>query len=479
MKSIAVLVLVLAAQVAFSDSSETIQLPNVGFENPVRAADEWRIGEFGHKVGRDFEVKYRGSASLRVGSVEKPKTSGLGTQLPVEIVHEKFLRFTGHIRTKGLDGGASLYVLINKRNGERYYDFMAGRTASGDQEWRQLELLIPNFPDAVRAEVGLLVWGHGSAWFDDLHLESIDTEIGLSDEAAAYLAHALDIMEQHSILRDTVDWPDLRQTASHLASGSVSTGDTYGAIEFAIHSLKDGHSHFYRPSDAEALKGTGTGHAGSEEWESPTGGMLEQNVGYINVPGFSGWNEERMTRFADELQFLIANLDGPDACGWVVDLRNNTGGNVFPMLAGLGPLLGNGEVGGGITVDGNVIPRTYVDGRAGNASISKSPHILRRSDPPVAVLIGERTASSGEATALAFIGLTRTRTFGKPSRGATTGNSPFTLSDGAILNLAITRMIDRAGEVYGEKIQPDVLVESEDGKSALDAAVSWVQGQCE
>ena len=35
---------------------------------------------------------------------------------------------------------------------------------------------------------------------------------------------------------------------------------------------------------------------------------------------------------------------GAAACGWIVDLRSNGGGNLYPMLAALAPLLGPGPL---------------------------------------------------------------------------------------------------------------------------------------
>jgi len=40
-----------------------------------------------------------------------------------------------------------------------------------------------------------------------------------------------------------------------------------------------------------------------------------------------------------------ASADRDDLIGWIVDLRGNGGGNMWPMLAGVGPVLGEGVVG--------------------------------------------------------------------------------------------------------------------------------------
>ncbi|MGZ5191759.1 MAG: S41 family peptidase [Flavisolibacter sp.] len=48
------------------------------------------------------------------------------------------------------------------------------------------------------------------------------------------------------------------------------------------------------------------------------------------------------TRFADSIQSLIQTFDRRGISKWIIDLRKNTGGNCWPMLTGVGPLLGNG-----------------------------------------------------------------------------------------------------------------------------------------
>jgi C-terminal processing protease CtpA/Prc len=198
------------------------------------------------------------------------------------------------------------------------------------------------------------------------------------------------------------------------------------------------------------------------------------------VPKFTGSNAERMTAYADELQAAIKGLDADNVCGWIVDLRQNSGGNVFAMLAGVGPILGEGDAGGGMAVDESEVMRTYDSGRSGRATISGEAYELLNPSPPVAILIGPNTASSGEAVALAFIGRPNTKTFGQKTAGYTTGNVPIPLSDGALLNLAVTTMMDRNRNVYKGPITPDVTVTSEsDGGFETDlvvaAAAEWLK----
>lgn len=121
--------------------------------------------------------------------------------------------------------------------------------------------------------------------------------------------------------------------------------------------------------------------------------------------------------YAEMAQRLIADIDQTALRGWVVDLRRNTGGNMWPMIAGIGPLLGEDAWLAFVTP---YVKETafYREGQAGLlpetvlASVEQ-PYILRYPRPPVAVLTGPLTSSSGEFTALAFRGRPRTRSFGE------------------------------------------------------------------
>ena len=74
--------------------------------------------------------------------------------------------------------------------------------------------------------------------------------------------------------------------------------------------------------------------------------LINNNIGYIMVPGFNSANKEIANNFAEKIQNMIKKLDSENNIkGWVVDLRKNTGGNMYPMIAGLGSLVGEGNLG--------------------------------------------------------------------------------------------------------------------------------------
>jgi C-terminal processing protease CtpA/Prc len=197
-------------------------------------------------------------------------------------------------------------------------------------------------------------------------------------------------------------------------------------------------------------------------------------------------------RYSEKLQRIIAELDSAQPSGWVVDLRGNVGGNMWPMLAGIGPVLGESlNLGGFLDISGAIATWSYHDGIAGlsingNESAQTGPlpgkPYRLRATPAVAVLVDSATGSSGEAVAIAFRGRARTRFFGGRTGGFSTVNQFFALADGAILNITVGVDIDRSGKVYLDGVSPDELLHggaaiSSEKDPVVQAAINWLRQQ--
>ena len=309
-----------------------------------------------------------------------------------------------------------------------------------------------------------------------------------TEEAAGYLNYALDIMERWSINRNEIEWPSFRKRVLELAKGTKTPADTYEAIGSAVSLAGGSHSSFSSTQ----------GHTAALQTRA-TGQRLGSTVGYVLIPGFSGSDP---TLFATQLQAIIREVDTVGLCGWIVDLRSNGGGNMWPMLAGIGPILGEGVVGAFVDPDdvkqewfykdgeAGLLPAVGADGRPVGFNLDNHPTSLRitgpayqlmQPSPPVAVLTGGSTTSSGEAIVTAFRGRPDTRSFGVGTRGLSTANGSFLLSDGARLILTVATFADRTGQVYSGAIEPDERV---GGQAATDpasgedpvveAAVAWL-----
>ena len=218
------------------------------------------------------------------------------------------------------------------------------------------------------------------------------------------------------------------------------------------------------------------------------GSAVAGTFGLLDVPGIVG-DIAAQTLYAQELHDAIATINGPPRCGWVVDLRRNRGGYIFAMLGGLGPLLGEGVVGGQIDAQGTIARWLY---GAGAVRIEQTPMITvikpYSPDPalgqvPVAVLQSGLTASAGEAAVLAFRGRANSRSFGETTYGLTTYNVRTVLTDGAFLDIMTAVDTDRTGTAYENPIAPDVPIASDwtkigtDADPILNGALAWLAEQ--
>lgn len=296
-----------------------------------------------------------------------------------------------------------------------------------------------------------------------------NTGASISAEASAYLASALEIMEKHALNRSLVNWSALKGRAWWLAKGAQTPADTYFAISYTLLQLGDNHSFFVTPDQREKSGAT-------RELPAVTVQRLDGKLGYLSIPQCSVQTTEDMAAFATNTQKLISELDAQGVCGWIVDLRKNGGGNMWPMIAGVGPVLGEGELGRFAFPDGSTLAWRYQDGNAllgDEVQAAASPPAYKpKSTTPVAVLIGDGTASSGEAVAVSFRGRPQTRFFGQKSYGLSTSNRVFEMSDSARIVLTTSVLQDRTGKNYGAKIAPD---EYTDADQTIAAAQRWLK----
>lgn len=208
-----------------------------------------------------------------------------------------------------------------------------------------------------------------------------------------YMEALLELLQAHSLRRSSIDWPSFRAELLTETAGCETVADTYAAIRSALRRLGDGHSWFMAPAEVAARA--------ERRPPSPRGERLGR-VAYLAVPWFAANRHVSETQLAQHIQRLVAELDTADTVGWVVDLRENRGGNMWPMLAGLGPLLGEG-VSGFFTAPGE--PDLAWSYRKGAASLGArvlvrvdgKPYQLRTPAPPVAVLTGPATTSVNAA----------------------------------------------------------------------------------
>ncbi|WP_373523304.1 S41 family peptidase [Aquiflexum sp.] len=283
-----------------------------------------------------------------------------------------------------------------------------------------------------------------------------EDEPPVPNEADNFLNQVLTIMEKNSIYKNEIDWKDFRNQVTKRAEAAKNIDETYPAIQLALTLLGDNHSVFMKP-DGSTIRGTSSLTCGGEAFSRP---ILPENIGYIAVKISSGSDNEKMIAYAEEIQKAIKTVDNENVLGWIVDLRGSGGGNMWPALAGIGPILGEGIA--GYFIDPNDKQTSW--GYSNGASVVNqtrvvqllNPYELINPNPKVAVLYDKGIASSGEAIAIFFIGRDNTKSFGTPTCGLSTSNSGFNLSNNATLYLTVSYMADRKKQIYGLPVAPDM-----------------------
>ncbi|HEX9564850.1 MAG TPA: S41 family peptidase, partial [Gemmatimonadaceae bacterium] len=182
--------------------------------------------------------------------------------------------------------------------------------------------------------------------------------------------------------------------------------------------------------------------------------------------------------YANNLQTSIRIQDGRAPVGWIVDLRGAAGVNMWPMIAGLGPVLGEGTLGYFVDPDGAESVWQYLAGTATlNDSVTQAvatPYTLASDNPRVAVLTDGRVAGWGEAVVIAFKGRPNTRYFGEATCGLSTATSSFGVA-GAVLFLTVADLADRSKGTYGGALLPDeaITIHTE----LRERAIAWLRGE--
>lgn len=280
----------------------------------------------------------------------------------------------------------------------------------------------------------------------------------------------VDIMQANSLHRFTIDWTEFRTRVLAEGASAQTIADDRPAIRLALQLLGDGHS-FYQAPDGTIIRVPIRVCAAG-----PLAvGDMPADIGYVRVGSFTGGAAQAIA-FARAIQQAIFDADRDGLAGWIVDLRSNGGGNMWPMIAGLGPILGEGIAGYFIDPRGDETPWGYENGSSNIDGIRQvsvpGPYRLRRERPRVAVLSDNGIASSGEATLIAFRGRPDTRSFGTPTCGLSTSNRGYSMPDGATLQLTVAVMADRARTKYGDSVPPDEIVADSE---VVVRAIAWLR----
>jgi carboxyl-terminal processing protease len=319
----------------------------------------------------------------------------------------------------------------------------------------------------------------------------------------AYLDGALQQVRTHFLFIDRLPMDDVAQALRLNATGASSVAELDDVLKQLSMRMNDAerasgaytHSHYLTRAEREAMaaavptKGQGAArqdgglpprHDSSPYFDTR---LLGGRVGYVRLRGFFSQDQAQSQAYAHGLLGAVTELHHQGARRWVIDLRLHTGGNMWPALAGLRPLLGTGDLGYLVDAAGHrkqIWNYDAANGSAGAPLFAGPAPGFDATVEPTAVLLGEMTGSSGEMLAISFQGRDQTRSFGAPTFGATT--SIYSAPDpyGNTLGIAWTYVADRNGRKVYPRVTPDIAIHPNARGSAdetLDSALAWLATQ--
>ncbi|TKC12806.1 hypothetical protein FA048_04095 [Pedobacter polaris] len=462
-------VLTLTAQIT------TAQIKNPDFElkkSPESTLPaDWNVVPVqGYSATLVSDTKYSGTQAMQItGQENVSQFLSISQTVAIEVKELKRIKLTAYIKTAAITGSVALWCqLWNAENKQVGFENlgMQGQVIKGTTDWKKYTLTLTVNPSIKKLFFGLYSMGAGVTWADNFAIEEFEgNETPATAAVLKYSKEFNAIVKKHSIYTDSLNWPAIEADLAALGKGLKTVEDAQVLTGYVLQQLRkagDNHSFYQNKERAQSYA------SGNTVADTVSAKLVDNNIGYIVVPAFGSVNKEVSEAFAQKIQTLIKQLDTQqDIKGWVVDLRRNGGGNMYPMIAGLKPLIGNGTLG------------YFVKGKDKNewkSSVNvKEPYALKKPEPKIAVLVGPRTGSSGEMTAITFIGNKNTKLFGQATAGYVTANGMYALSDGAKLLLASSYSADKNGKKYVDRIYPEVLVKEVAGQDETrKQAIAWL-----
>lgn len=251
-----------------------------------------------------------------------------------------------------------------------------------------------------------------------------------------YVEHALGRMEM-GIYASGEEWSKIKEEVLNVAKSAEDYEDTYDVLNRAAHVAGGKHSRLVTTEEQKE----------SVEAQQMPETNFENGILYIKLPPYDAQSQK-----ADEYAgavIAILKEHTNDCKGVIVDLRDNTGGDMGPMLAAVSPLLPDGTL-MSFDIKGNQSKVELENGTVSGGGSSITVDAFKMPKVKIAVLQNEWTASSGEAVLLSFKGLSHVQTFGCSSAGYCSVNNVYRLYDGAYIQLTIGEDVDRLGNKYCE-----------------------------
>ena len=442
--------------------AQNIRVINAGFEEGDTSLTGWIVRKSGKvvTVKKDNSLPYRGGYSMML-SLAGPEAEGGRHQKiyiqPSPVNRQLYFSCAVRMQPGSIADVYAVFFKQKQRTGESVLSY----SYIEDSVWKMYENreLLPAETDSI--SINMVVKGTSTGWFDDVHLEIRNTLKRPPAAVKKVLAHTFKWAKNNYWKRDSVDWAAVKRKMIFMAAGALNNKDYYPSLRAMLPEIHDPHGHIIT---AEQNRQGKAAVVTTPDYKPrlPYAKMLDNDYAYLHVPQCMTYHPALRKQYAESLLTQIKLLDSLHRLkGWIVDIRDNSGGYCDPMMAALSPVYGPGFMCGTQFFDkknyGKRDSSFWIPANGKYPFFDIQPYWPRK-DLPVAVLSGPGTGSSGEIVLIGFMHHPRAKVFGEPSAGVPTGPAPYDLPDGGSFSLSTSVRFDRAGVNYGSHINPDVFV---------------------
>jgi len=288
-----------------------------------------------------------------------------------------------------------------------------------------------------------------------------------NDSVKHYIDKTFLIIQNNALNKNKIDWDSLRMDIYERTKNAKKIEEVLPIYPYLFEKIEDHHGWLsYKGKNYRWNKNSNKVKSeiikdAVKSTKKVYATLLSRNIGYLRIPGNNDFGAKKMDSIASNIVDEIDKINSNRIKGWIIDLRVNTGGNMYPMIAGISDLIGDNEKLGGFVTSDNHSDEQWLL-KSGNIYVDSNQVLDRKKlkKPitkrlPIAILISGYTASSGEMTAISLIGRKKTKLFGEESAGYTTTNEGFKIDENSGLNLAVGYVTDRTGKIYVDNIKPD------------------------
>lgn len=313
-----------------------------------------------------------------------------------------------------------------------------------------------------------------------------------ADSLKKHIDTALLILEANSLYSGKVNWPALREKVYKAAAHATTKAETFTALTLAFTELGDQHAAYYigdssfRLTDSALLKRQDDSLKAEWARGARIKTFMMEDIAYISIPTLTGSKQEVINQYANWIYDGVAKLAAQKPKGWIIDLRLNVGGNIRPMMAGLGAFFKDGIVGYYMDRSGVAFePSSFrngeflVDDKVQATINNKISGLIKAK---VAVLIGAGTASSGEISAVFLSTRKHTRIFGDATAGLANTTNGFVFdNDNAYFLITVASLANKKKQRLSNYVLPQKVVAANNMFSNLSednvvqAAKEWLR----